>query len=303
MSKPPEIPHGLVGQLPTTHRITGLPFYPQVEDQCGPASLATMLSARGLQVSPESLRGKIYIPGKEGTLTTEMVARARRYGMLVYPLRPELADIFIEISAGNPVLVMQNLGFDWLPRWHFSIVTGYDLDRELVVLRSGHKAYREVGFDLFLKTWERALRWAVVINRPDQLPATADESSYIAAASELELVDELAAALMAYETAMTRWPTSGQAYFGVGNTAYAMGQFDRAREMYSAYVEMRPSAAAGWNNLAYSLMRLRCRTESLQALNCALQLEPGNPAFLDSRRELSAQTESVSTVFCRVPRC
>lgn len=280
-----------------------MPFHPQVEDQCGPASLATMLSARGLHVSPESLRGKVYIPGKEGTLTTEMVARARRYGMLVYPLRPELTDILIEISAGNPVLVMQNLGFDWLPRWHFSIVTGFDLDRGVVVLRSGHEAYREVGFALFLKTWERAQRWAVVIIRPDKLPATADAASYIDAANELEMVGELAAAMTAYETAVAQWPGSDHAVFGAGNTAYAMGQFDRARKLYSAYVEMWPSAAAGWNNLAYSLMRLRCRTESLQALNCALQLEPGTPAFLDSLHELSAQPEAVVQVSCRVPQC
>jgi hypothetical protein len=80
-------------------------------------------------------------------------------------------------------------------------------------------------------------------------------------------------------------------------------QFVQAHALYSAYVEKQPLAAAGWNNLAYTLMQLQCRTASLQAIRCALQLEPENPAWLDSRRELSAQADATSGSFCEVPAC
>lgn len=103
-------------QLPKSHTISNLPYFPQEEDQCGPASLATMLGARGITVTPQDLRAKVNIPAKEGSLTTEMVAQARRHGMVVYPLKPRLSDVLTEISGGNPVLGLQNLGFNWLPR-------------------------------------------------------------------------------------------------------------------------------------------------------------------------------------------
>jgi hypothetical protein len=115
------------GHLPVSHAISGLPYFPQEADQCGPASLATMLGARDITVTPEELRAKVYIPAKKGSLTTELVAQARQHGMIAYTLRGELIDVLSEISHDNPVLVLENLGFSWFPRWLFSVVVGYDL--------------------------------------------------------------------------------------------------------------------------------------------------------------------------------
>ena len=57
--------------------------------------------------------------------------------MLAYPLRDSLADLLREVAHGNPVIVFQNLGTRWLPRWHFAVVVGYDLQASKVILRSG----------------------------------------------------------------------------------------------------------------------------------------------------------------------
>jgi len=292
-----------IAALPAAHRIEALPFHPQVEDQCGPASLATMLGYRGIPVDPESLRDKLYVPGKEGTLTTEMIARARRYGLLVYPLRPELADLLVEVAAGNPVLVMQNLSFNWLPRWHFSLVIGYDLGRRELILRSGNEPSLEVNFELFLKTWDRAQRQGMVMLHPSGIPATAEASRFIGAAHELELVGESRAALQAYETAIAHWPSSGTAWFAAGNTAYQLGAFSEAIGFYKGYIRVSPSAAAGWNNLAYPLMQLGCHRQALRAVQCALQFEPDNPEFLDSLEALSNPPEAIYSSACSLPTC
>lgn len=289
--------------LPAEHRIEALPFHPQVEDQCGPASLATMLGYRGIAVDPAALRDKIYIPGKEGTLTTEMVARARRYGLLVYPLRPELADILAEVAAGNPVLVLQNLSFSWLPRWHFSLVIGYDLDRRRLILRSGNESALEVSVELFLKTWDRAQRWGVVMHQPSGISATAEESRYIDAAHELESIGESRAALQAYETAIAHWPDNSTARFGAGNMAFQLGRYSEAFAFYEEYIGINPSAAAGWNNLAFTLAQLGCHPQALQAIHCALEIEPDNPEFLDSLQTLSKEPHLPATRACRIPRC
>jgi tetratricopeptide (TPR) repeat protein len=279
----------LLKELPQSRHIELPVFYPQIEDQCGPASLATMLGHRGLPVTAESLRGKIYIPGKKGTLTTEMVARTRQYGLLPYVLSPSLADVLREVAAGNPVLVMQNLAFDWFPRWHFSIVTGFDLEKEIVIQRSGDERSLETPFQLFDKTWQRADRWAIVISSPDKLPQTAKKGNFLQAAVELELVGKPRAAQKAYLAALESWPGSATALFGAGNTSFTLGEFSRATQLYREYVARHPGSASGWNNLAHSLMRIQCPEESLYAIACAIEIEPENPNFLESRSDLLGQ--------------
>jgi Tetratricopeptide repeat/Peptidase_C39 like family len=302
-SGPAVLTQDRVNHLPASYVITGLPFHPQIEDQCGPATLATMLASNDVTVSPETLRGKIYIPGKQGSLTTEMVARARRYGLLVYPLQPQLSDILLEVAADNPVLVMQNLGFEWAPRWHFSIVLGFDRERQRLTMRSGNDPFREVSFALFTKTWNRAQRWAAVMVGPDKLPATAVEGRYVIAASELELVGELAAAARAYNTALKRWPGSQSALLGAGNVAYAEGLYPAARGFFADYAGRYPSSAAGWNNLAYTLHHLGCWAEAAASIECAVKLEPNNPAWRESQRELGSAPPASSASFCHMPVC
>ncbi len=83
------------------------------------------------------MKDEVFIPGREGSLQLEMVAAARRHGMLVYPLQGGLESVLEEVAAGNPVLVLQNQAFSWWPRWHFAVVVGFDRERRELVLRSG----------------------------------------------------------------------------------------------------------------------------------------------------------------------
>lgn len=283
-------------QLARSYEIKGLPHHPQINDQCGPASLATMLGAQGINASPEQLRDKIYIPGKEGAVTTEMVARARRYGLLVYPLKPDLNDVLTEINAGNPVLIMQNLAFDWLPRWHFSVAMGYDLNQQTISLRSGDKLKHEVSFDLFVKTWRRANSWAVVIKQPQQLPATASATELIQAANHLEQVGEVQAALAAYQAVLNAWPQQTLANFAAGNAAYAQGNYAQAQQYYAAYLQAQPLATQGWNNLAYTLQKLNCPAQAKQAIDCALAIKPTDNNLQASLKEIQSHSAAAIKV-------
>ena len=295
--------------LQESHSILNLPYFPQEDDQCGPASLATMLAARDINVSPEALRAQVYIPSKQGSLTTEMVARARRQGLLVYPLKPQLFDIVAEVSADNPVLVLQNLGFNWLPRWHFTVVIGYDLAQQSLTLRSGQHRNYQVPIALFLKTWQRADHWAVIINKPQQLPQTAEQAVFLKAANELELVGETEAALAAYKTALKHWPDNTLAFFGAANSAYALGNYAQASDFFKGYLKQAPNSAAGWNNFAYSLLENNCLDEATNAIDCALKLAPTNAEYLDSYSEITEQvkhpkqSQNMANINCELPRC
>ena len=116
----------LTAGIPAHAELDQVVFFPQEEHQCGPASLAMALQHAGQDIRPEQLKPFLYLPEKQGSLQAEMLAAARRYGMLAYALKPELQDVITEVAAGNPVLVLQNLGLSWYPMWHYAVVIGYD---------------------------------------------------------------------------------------------------------------------------------------------------------------------------------
>lgn len=289
--------------LSPTYLLEHLAFYPQVEDQCGPSSLATMLAAQGIQTSPAKLRDKLYIPGKKGSITTEMVARARRFGLMVYPLENDVIDILLEIHAGNPVLVMQNLGYNWMPKWHFSVALGYDLSNQTLILQSGDKRFYEVSFSLFHKTWQRADYWAVVILQSNKLAQTASVGVAMSAANQLEQVAEYGAALNAYQAMLDKWPDHNMARFGAGNAAFALGEFGRAVGYFSEFLLHQPKASFVWNNLAYSLAKQGCKTAAQASIHCAIELDPKNANLQESATELELLSSNASKTRCPQVLC
>ena len=164
------------------------------------------MNHHAIAISPQELVPQVYLPAREGSLQVEMTAAARQYGMLAYPLKPELADLLMEVAAGNPVLVLQNLSFNWLPQWHYAVVVGYDLVNSEVVLRSGTTRRWITSLAAFERTWSRANYWALVVLPPDQIPSTAVPLRYLNAALELEQTSKQEAAYRAYEAAARRWP-------------------------------------------------------------------------------------------------
>ena len=54
--------------LPEFVELTQIPFFPQEDYQCGPAALAMILVNAGLEVVPEDLVEKVYIPDRRGSL-------------------------------------------------------------------------------------------------------------------------------------------------------------------------------------------------------------------------------------------
>jgi ABC-type bacteriocin/lantibiotic exporter with double-glycine peptidase domain len=160
--------------LPQKHELTQVPFYPQKKYQCGPAALATVLQQSGVNISPLELVPEIYIPARQGSLQIEILASSRRHGRIAYRIEPNLQSLFKEVSAGNPVLVLQNLGLSWAPTWHYAVVAGFDFTSEKVILRSGVEERHQTSLNTFERTWARGKYWGIVVLPPDKLPETAD---------------------------------------------------------------------------------------------------------------------------------
>lgn len=275
--------------LPERAELARVPFYPQELYQCGPAALATTLVYSGVPTSPEALVSQVYLPEREGALQAEMLAAARRHGRVAYRLAPRLEDLLREVAAGTPVIVLQNLAFTFLPRWHYAVVIGYDQAREEVILRSGTTERLVMTLSNFERTWARGQYWAMVALAPDRLPATAAEDAYVAAVVALERV-AAPAAQRAYATALARWPRNLLARIGAGNLAYAMKDFVAAEAAYRQATHDHPQAADAWNNLAQTLFEAGKREEALAAAQRAVAL--GGPRLSQYQATLKAIGES-----------
>lgn len=272
------------GDLPPVARVAGVPFFPQADKACGPASLAMVLAWSGLSTGPEAASTQVYTPGREGSLAADMLGGARRNGRLAVPVTG-LAALLRELGAGHPVLVMQNLGLDIRPVWHFAVAIGYDLPAREMVLHSGLDPEMRLSLDTFEHTWERAGRWAVVVVPPERLPVTAGRREVAEAAAGLERVGLPAAAARGYASALARWPDDLAAALGLGNARYAAGDREGAAAAFRRATETNPGAAAAWNNLAHVLLELGHRTEARAAAERAVDLDPGDAVALATLAE------------------
>ena len=263
--------HGEAGASANAHELTRVAFHPQEDYQCGPAALATVLEYAGADRSPEQLVDQVYIPQRQGSLQPEMLAATRRAALLPYRLTPSPQALLAEVAAGRPVLVLQNLRWDWMPRWHYAVVVGYDLSAGTVVLRSGTERRLEMPVAEFDRSWQRAERWAFVALAPDTLPAQPREADYVAAAAALERVVP-ASGQRAYETALAAWPKNLFARMALGNAAYRQGTLPAAEAAYRQATVDHPDAADAWNNLAQVLHDLRQTQPALAAAQRAVAL-------------------------------
>lgn len=287
--------------LPAAFEIESTPFFAQKRYQCGPAALATVLTHAGWPAKPAELVDEIYIPERQGTLRTEIRAATRARGLVPYPLEGNLTALLREVANGSPVLVMQNLAFDWFPQWHYAVVVGYDLDEGDVVLRSGTRRRHVVSLRLFERTWARSGHWAQVVVDAGEIPGTARPVQWLQAVHELE-PSHADRAMRGYRSATARWPDSSEAWMARGNAAYAAGGTDEARTAFGRAIEAAPDRAAGWNNLAYALARTGCGRAARRAARCAVSLAPDEEGPRDTLRDMQS-VEPNDAGYCAIPAC
>lgn len=254
---------------PPQVELAGVPFHPQAEYQCGPAALATVFGAAGVDTTPAGLVDAVYLPKRRGTLQVEMLAATRRQGLLPYVLPPRLGAILDEVAAGHPVLVLQKTGIAPLADWHYAVVVGYDLAAGEVVLRSGGERRQIMSLGAFSASWQRAGQWAFVALPEGGLPAVADEPRVVAAIVALEKVDPAAAGRF-YESALVRWPGSLAARLGVGNAAWRRHDLAVAVSAFRRATQDHPGSADAWNNLALALQASGRRDEAVVAARRAV---------------------------------
>lgn len=217
-----------------------------------------MLSASGVTIDPETLVSEVYLPERQGSLQVELKATARRHGRIPYELAPTLAELFAEVAAGKPALILQNLALNWLPRWHYAVVVGYDADREQVLLRSGRTERRGERLHSFERSWGLADRWALLLLKPGELPAFGEANTYLRSVVESSPVigtDAVSAALLA---GAQRWPENADMNFALANQLQQMGETADAAAYYRMAIASDTAHIGALNNFADLLLTEGC---------------------------------------------
>jgi hypothetical protein len=291
----------LPSALPTVE-LTAVPFFPQTEYQCGPAALATVLKHAGADVDADALVPEIYAPGLRGSLQPELLGATRRHGFIPYVIEPDVRALAAELAARRPVLVLQNLGVDRVPVWHYAVVVG--LSGDDVILRSGKEERRIERGQRFLREWQRGSNWAFVALKPGELPATDSAGAYVRALAGAEPMLGPAAAERGYRAALERWPGDELVLFALAGQRHAAGDLVEATALYRRLLAAAPQNAAARNNLANVLAERGCRAEALEEAHAALSaLAPTDElgaAVRDTVAELerTAAQASVSSARC-----
>lgn len=284
--------------LPRQHELTKTPFFPQDLYHCGPAALATALNAIDIRVTPEQLVPEVYIPARQGSLQIEMLAAARRHGALSIKISPKLEAVLKEVVAGHVVVVMQNLGLSWAPSWHYAVVVGFDLDRELIWLRSGTFERFEMTLSTFERTWARSEHWAFVALKPGDLPKADSPDAVAKAIVAFEKSANKNDVYLAYEVAAKRWPHHLVLLMGLGNSAYALGRYSDAISAFRNATIAHPNAAAAFNNLANVLLLQGDTLAARDAAEKALLLVEADPVL---RAEVSKTVDEVNAYLTKPP--
>ncbi len=274
--------------VPRTVELTQVPFFPQEDYQCGPAALATLLAFSDVPVTPEALVKQVFVPARQGSLQLEMMAAPRRYARISYALAPSYADMLREVAAGNPVIVLQDIG-PMFPQWHYAVINGFDYPSGTIYLRSGIEPRREEPFTAFEREWMKSGYWAMVVVPPDRIPVTATEEGWINAVNAMARVGNPDAILTAYQAALKRWPDNLPAAIGLANQLHERADYAATVSTLREAQRRHPKSVIVINNLAQALSDQGRHTEALAQIDMANDPQGPFAAEVRATRQLILQ--------------
>jgi tetratricopeptide (TPR) repeat protein len=221
-----------------------VPFIAQKPNYCGPAALAMLANYYGHNVSQDEIANAIYLPEIRGTLTTELADYARRFNLWVHPYRGSPADLRQKLAAGVPLLVLGKLG----AQYHYFVVLAVNEFRQTVTVHSDTRPFLEMREEDFLRFWDRANRWTLLICPPERV----------------------------------RWKLSAEEHNDLGVYLEGAGQWAAAGEHYRAAVALRPDKSYFHMNLGNVLLKQRRLQEAVDAFARAVVTDPANADALNN---------------------
>ena len=281
-----------------------IPFYSQQAHHCGPAALLTVLDASGVSPRYDQVVERVYVPGLEGSLQVELMAAARGFERIPFRLAGELVPVLSEINAGRPVLILQNLRLPGLPAWHYAVVVGYDRERAEILMRSGNEPLQRTPVRRWMRQWDWASRWAIVVLAPGELPVNPNRPAVLRALVDFDDQAPAGSRLLAWQSVAVQWPDESLAWIGKGNARFELGELEGAAEDFAHALVLMPESWPARLNLVQVLLMLdrpgdARRIFNAQPIGCDHPLFDVHARLQDRLVAAGGQLSSLPEAGCR----
>lgn len=154
--------------VPQTRRVvSGVPFFPQEDYQCGPACLASVLNFLGEQTTPEQVAAKIFRQEARGSTTLDMAVYPRTIGYDSRWYSGTMRDLQNAVDSGQPRIIFVDYGLGPVSAYHFMVVVGYAPQGAIV--NSGGDEHKLIAWPQFMGPWEKTGYWTLEIMPKGQL--------------------------------------------------------------------------------------------------------------------------------------
>lgn len=156
-------------RIETLHakHLTGVPFFADDTNQCGLASLASVLNYWGIPSDPVMLRNDIYLPKLRGSLPIDLLIAAEFSKHEGQMYSGSLAEMKSELGTGHSLFVFLNLGYGVFGQGHYVVVTDYDDSRQGVYLRSGLERDLFLSYERVLRSGRKTGQWTLLLLPPE----------------------------------------------------------------------------------------------------------------------------------------
>lgn len=149
-------------QLPNVERVK------QITNYCGPACLTSVMRFHGKTITQEAIGKEVYDASSGATNGADMLYYARQAGFRAYTWNSSMQDVKEKISAGIPVIVLQqNSTVD--VSGHYRVLTGFDdaLGR-FYVMDPYYDSIKTLSYDQCERLWKTMGHWALAVIPPDK---------------------------------------------------------------------------------------------------------------------------------------
>lgn len=265
--------------------------------------------------SQQTIAAQVYLREKGGSLQLDMQSYVRRIGWLAYRPPATIDALLAALQANEAVIVLQNLSFNFYPRWHYALALGFDARTQQLILHSGRYQNYRLKLKTFARTWARVDNWALLAIDPNQLqkysPADKNWLDIDALFAELVNADEVSAlknpprAYRQFIDLAARLDadqkTIALAWFRLGNHLYST---DKQAALQAFFKSAKLDATVwAYNNLALNAHELDCEALAKAAIHCALARDFGNKNAQQTYRQIFAQPIMVQPSCKVLPIC
>lgn len=118
----------------------------------------------------------------------------------------------------------------------------------------------------------------IVAEKPEDAERSLQAAEFFQRAKDWKSAEAL------YRSVLSKDATNARAAFGLGGLLERQKRYDEAEEQFRAVLKQLPRSAAALNYLGYMNANRNVRVkEALELIERALEIDPGNGAYLDSR--------------------